>query len=175
MRASCLEGSASYDDGGLAAPPDGGPYGPSRGLILNLDVQNHTASLARPPYYHDPALFANSQGNLQVLGNGDVLVGWGSDGPPGGVLSSYLHRVFQQWVGSRRLLPGRPRRFLPRLQPSVGRASAHEAGCGGRRCERANDRIRLMERLDRDGRLGVARRPHAGVAVACVDHTALGL
>ncbi len=83
-------GISLYDDGGLAAPPDGGPYGPSRGLILNLDVQNHTASLARPPYYHDPALFANSQGNLQVLGNGDVLVGWGSDGPPGGVLSSYL-------------------------------------------------------------------------------------
>ena len=60
-----------------------------RGLILNLDVQNHTASLASPPFYHDPALYANSQGNLQVLGNGDVLIGWGSDSQSGGELSSY--------------------------------------------------------------------------------------
>jgi len=82
-------GISLYDDGGIGAPPDGGPYGASRGLILNLDLQNHTASLARPPYYHDPALYANSQGNLQVLGNGNVLVGWGSDSLAGGELSSY--------------------------------------------------------------------------------------
>jgi hypothetical protein len=82
-------GVSLYDDTGLAAAPDGGPYGPARGLILNLDAQNHTASLAHA-YYHSPALFSNSQGNLQVLGNGDVLVGWGSDSSAGGVLSSYI-------------------------------------------------------------------------------------
>ena len=82
-------GISLFDDGGLGAPPNGGPYGPSRGLILNLDLQNHTASLASPPLYHNPALYANSQGNLQVLGNGDVLVGWGSDSQAGGQLSSY--------------------------------------------------------------------------------------
>jgi hypothetical protein len=79
-----------FDDGGIGAPPDGGPYGPARGLILNLDVQNHTASLASLPYYHDPALLASSQGNLQVLGNGDVLVGWGADFQAGGAVSSYF-------------------------------------------------------------------------------------
>jgi Arylsulfotransferase (ASST) len=83
-------GISLFDDGGLAAPPDGGPYGPARGLILNLDIQNHTASLAHASYYHVPALYANSQGNVQVLGNGDVLVGWGSDTQPGGELSSYF-------------------------------------------------------------------------------------
>ncbi len=83
-------GISLFDDGGLGAPPDGGPYGPSRGLVLNLDLQNHTAGLASPPYYHDPALNANSQGNLQVLGNGDVLIGWGSDSQAGGALSSYF-------------------------------------------------------------------------------------
>ena len=58
-------------------------------MILNLDLQTHTASLASPPYYHDPALYANSQGDFQILGNGDVLVGWGSDTQSGGELSSY--------------------------------------------------------------------------------------
>jgi hypothetical protein len=82
-------GISLFDDAGIGAPPDGGPYGASRGLILNLDLQDHTASLARPPFYHDPALYANSQGNLQVLGNGNVLVGWGSDSLAGGELSSY--------------------------------------------------------------------------------------
>ena len=52
---------------------------------------------------------------------------------PGGDVEFLLHRVFQQWVGTCRLRPGRPRRFLPRLQPSVGGASAHEAGGGGGR------------------------------------------
>ena len=59
--------------------------------------------------------------------------------------------------------------------PSVGGGSAHEAKGGGKRCERARERIRLLERLDRDGRLGVARRPHAGVAGAGLDHSAHGL
>jgi Arylsulfotransferase (ASST) len=81
-------GISLFDNGGIGAPPDGGPYGPARGLILNVDLQNHTASLASPPYYHDPALYSNSQGNLQILGNGNVLIGWGSDSQAG-ELSSY--------------------------------------------------------------------------------------
>jgi hypothetical protein len=78
-----------FDNGGRGAPPNGGPYGPGRGLFLNLDVQGDTASLAAPPYYHRPALFSNSQGNLQVLDNGDVLIGWGSDNEADGTLGSY--------------------------------------------------------------------------------------
>jgi hypothetical protein len=42
-----------------------------------------------PPLYHDPALYPNSQGNLQVLPNGNVLVGWGSDSLTDGQLRSY--------------------------------------------------------------------------------------
>jgi hypothetical protein len=82
-------GISLFDNAGIGAPPNGGPFGPARGLILNLDLQNHAASLASPPYYHDPALFANSQGNFQVLGNGNVFVGWGSDTQADGSLSSY--------------------------------------------------------------------------------------
>jgi Arylsulfotransferase (ASST) len=83
-------GISLFDDGGIGAPPDSGPYGPARGLILSLDLQNDTASLAAPPFDHDPALHAGSQGNFQVLGNGDVLVGWGSDVLPGDQLTSYI-------------------------------------------------------------------------------------
>ncbi len=82
-------GISLFDDGGSGAPPDGGPYGAGRGLILSLDLQNHTASLASPPYYHDPALDSGSQGNLQVLGNGNVFIGWGSDTQSDGELRSY--------------------------------------------------------------------------------------
>jgi hypothetical protein len=82
-------GISLFDNGGLGAPPDGGPYGGGRGLILNLDLQDYTASLASPPYDHDPALYPNSQGDLQVLGNGNVFIGWGSDSESGGELSSY--------------------------------------------------------------------------------------
>jgi hypothetical protein len=82
-------GISLFDDGGIGAPPGGGPYGAARGLILNLDLQNDSASLAAA-YYHSPALYANSQGNFQNLGNGDVLVGWGSDTQADGELRSYF-------------------------------------------------------------------------------------
>jgi hypothetical protein len=57
---------------------------------LYLDLQNDTASLASPTYIHDPALFAGSQGNFQILGNGTLLVGWGADNLAGGVTASYI-------------------------------------------------------------------------------------
>ncbi len=82
-------GISLFDDGGIGAPPDGGPYGPGRGLILDLDLQNHTVSPASQAYYHDPALYPNSQGSMRVLANGDVLVGWGSDSQASGELASY--------------------------------------------------------------------------------------
>ena len=83
-------GISLFDDAGAGAPPDGGPYGAARGLILNLDLQNNAASLASPADYHDPALYANSQGNFQDLANGGALVGWGLDAVPGGAGGSYI-------------------------------------------------------------------------------------
>ncbi len=66
------------------------PTAQSRGLILNLNVQNHDASLASPPDSQNPAIYANSQGNLQDLANGDALIGWGLDALSGGGVGSYL-------------------------------------------------------------------------------------
>ena len=53
-------------------------YDHSRGLVLELDEENMTAELADQPYVHPDRLLAPSQGNMQVLPDGNRLVGWGS-------------------------------------------------------------------------------------------------
>ncbi|HTS14825.1 MAG TPA: arylsulfotransferase family protein, partial [Candidatus Sulfotelmatobacter sp.] len=90
----------------------------SRGLVLEVDTTAKAASLVRA-YTHPPAIQATSQGNVQVLPNGDAFIGWGSQPnvsefdtkgqlvfdaalPPGG--SSY--RAFRfPWVGRPTELP----------------------------------------------------------------------
>jgi EmrB/QacA subfamily drug resistance transporter len=49
----------------------------SRGLVLNLDQQQHTATL-RHQYGQDFHLESEYMGDTQLLPNGDVMVGWGS-------------------------------------------------------------------------------------------------
>jgi hypothetical protein len=50
----------------------------SRGLVLSVNPATRTDSVVGE-YEHPGALLAGSQGNLQALPNGDVLVGWGSE------------------------------------------------------------------------------------------------
>ena len=63
----------------------------SRGIVVALDPQHHTATL-RAQLVHVPALLAESQGNVQALANGDWFVGWGQNpyftefGPEGKIL-----------------------------------------------------------------------------------------
>jgi len=47
----------------------------SRGLILNVDEQTMTATLLRQ--YTHPKILTGSQGNMQLLDNGNVFIGWG--------------------------------------------------------------------------------------------------
>lgn len=54
--------------------PPGTP--PAHGLVLQLDLNAMTASLATS-YYHDPLINVSSQGNVQTLSNGNKFVGWG--------------------------------------------------------------------------------------------------
>lgn len=49
----------------------------SRGLVLALDEDAMTATLARE-YIHPTGILSISQGNTQILPNGNVFVGWGS-------------------------------------------------------------------------------------------------
>jgi len=50
---------------------------PSRGLILSVDTDKHTATLDSE-YGADRGIAAAYMGNTQPLSNGNVLVGWGS-------------------------------------------------------------------------------------------------
>jgi hypothetical protein len=47
----------------------------SRGLILDVDEQAMTAKLLRQ--YTHPKILTGSQGNMQLLDNGNVFIGWG--------------------------------------------------------------------------------------------------
>jgi hypothetical protein len=49
----------------------------SRAIMLSVDERRRDADLVRA-YTHPGNLFADSQGNVQVLPNGNVLVGWGA-------------------------------------------------------------------------------------------------
>jgi hypothetical protein len=50
----------------------------SRGIVVKLDEDEMTATLLRE-YTHPDELLAGSQGNVQVLSNSNVFVGWGSE------------------------------------------------------------------------------------------------
>ena len=67
-----------HADGTLSVFDDG-TTGPSRGIVLNVDEVAMTASLVKA-YPHPHGKFAMSQGNMEVLPNGNVFVGWGSTG-----------------------------------------------------------------------------------------------
>ncbi len=49
----------------------------SRGVVLKLDMKAMTANLERE-YIHSTGILSVSQGNLQLLPNGNAFVGWGS-------------------------------------------------------------------------------------------------
>jgi hypothetical protein len=72
---------ARHHDGHLVSLFDDGAAPPveprSRGLILALDVKRMRATVQRT-YVHSPRTLAHALGNLQVMPNGNVLVGWGT-------------------------------------------------------------------------------------------------
>ena len=66
-------------DGTLTIFDDSLSPGQSRAIILHVDEQAMTASLVRA-FEHPRPLYAKSQGNVQVLPGGNILVGWGDAG-----------------------------------------------------------------------------------------------
>jgi hypothetical protein len=69
------------DDGTITIFDNGaGPqvHPQSRGIVVELDEEEMKTTLVRK-YTHPDALVSTSQGNMQVLPNGNVFVGWGSE------------------------------------------------------------------------------------------------
>jgi hypothetical protein len=56
---------------------DNGTSGASRALVLNVDESARRVSLKRA-YTRPSPTFSDSQGNVQVLPNGNILIGWGA-------------------------------------------------------------------------------------------------
>ncbi|KAJ5737719.1 uncharacterized protein N7483_002844, partial [Penicillium malachiteum] len=54
------------------------PENPSRGLFLDLDLANMTASI-REQYWNPLLISTQSQGSMQIMDNGHVFVGYGYD------------------------------------------------------------------------------------------------
>jgi hypothetical protein len=103
-----------FDDG--AGPTDVEPGAPaqrvSRGLTLGVDTNSMQVRLLKE-YLSEPPMLATSQGSMQLLSDGNVFVGWGSEpyfseqgpranprfeGKIGGGSNSY-RAVRSQWVG----------------------------------------------------------------------------
>ncbi|HYM45273.1 MAG TPA: arylsulfotransferase family protein [Solirubrobacteraceae bacterium] len=90
----------------------------SRGVRIALDTKRRTATLVKA-YTHPSPLLADSQGNMQVLRSGNVVIGWGaspsiSELSPGGELLFDAHyapglgsyRAFRfPWTGRPLQLP----------------------------------------------------------------------
>ena len=68
------DGTITIFDNG--APPQ--VHEQSRGIVVDLDMDGMSATLVRE-FTHPKKLLSTSQGNVQVLPNGNAFVGWGSE------------------------------------------------------------------------------------------------
>jgi EmrB/QacA subfamily drug resistance transporter len=96
------------------------PTGPSRGLILKLDQQSHTATLLGQ-YGNADGFESEYMGDIQPLPNGNVLVGWGSE------------PYYSEYSGAGKLLyeaelPGSDLTYRATLQQWVGAPLSTPAG-----------------------------------------------
>jgi hypothetical protein len=78
---------------------DNGYGGASRALLLSVDEPGRRASLGRS-YTRPTATFSDSQGNVEVLPNGNVFVGWGAQ-PYVSEFSPSGELIFDAQLGDR--------------------------------------------------------------------------
>jgi hypothetical protein len=115
-----------FDNG---AEPKVQPH--SRGLVERLDPSTNTISLLAQ-YSHSPPLSAGTQGNVQTLPNGDVLIGWGAE-PYVSEYSPVGQLLFEARLaaaGQSYRAFGFPWSAQPASRPSVKLAPARGSGAG---------------------------------------------
>ncbi|KAJ6007438.1 hypothetical protein N7540_011414 [Penicillium herquei] len=121
-RSNTMKAISLFDNGSRGREA---PQNPSRGLFLDIDLANMTASV-RAQYWNPLLISTQSQGSMQILDNGHVFIGYGYDaawtefGPNGEVLCDVhfgprdgfgrgaviSYRAFKQaWVGRPLTLP----------------------------------------------------------------------
>jgi len=88
------------------------PQGPSRGLVLRLDLAHHTATQVTD-YSNSSGFDAEYMGNLQLLGDGDAFIGWG-DAPYISEYGRSGHLIFQG------VLPSPDMSYRAYVQPWIG-------------------------------------------------------
>lgn len=69
-------GKITLFDNGSDGPIQTAKY--SRGLLLNVDFNRRTVGLGQA-FEHPPALLSSAMGSVQILPNGMVAVGWGTE------------------------------------------------------------------------------------------------
>jgi hypothetical protein len=112
-----------FDNGGV---PKVHPQ--SRGLIVSVNSQTKTDTLV-DEYEHSKPLSAGSQGNLQLLENGNMLIGWGAE-PYFSEYTASGSQVFDAHLPAK-TQSYRAYRYQWTGTPSGGPSVAVGAGAGG--------------------------------------------
>jgi hypothetical protein len=104
-------------DGTISIFDNGGTpkiHAQSRGLIETISLTSGAASVVAV-YVHPTPLLSGSQGNFQLLGNGDEFIGWGSEpyfsefSPSGQLLfDAHMHGSYESYRGYRFAWTGAP-------------------------------------------------------------------
>jgi Arylsulfotransferase (ASST) len=113
-----------FDDG--SNPPI---HSQSRGLVIAPDLHTHTARLVKSYVHRDPPVLAASQGNMQTLPDGSVLIGYGgvpqvSQFAPDGSLLLDAHQPYDMTFYRAYRFPWTGR---PAAAPAIA-ASANNTG-----------------------------------------------
>jgi len=111
-----------FDNGGV---PKVHPQ--SRGLVLSVNAQTHSDTVVSEYEHASPPLSAGSQGNVQVLEDGNVFIGWGAEpyfseySASGQLLyDAHMHGSYQSYRAYRFPWTG-----SPSSPPSVAVSSSH--------------------------------------------------
>jgi hypothetical protein len=105
----------------------------TRALELHLDIARKVATVVHS-YEHKPGVVSPSQGNVQVLGNGDWMIGWGQAsyftqlGPAGEVLfDAHLPLASESYRAYRQAWSAQPE-----TEPAISYEAASSASATGR-------------------------------------------
>jgi hypothetical protein len=122
---------ARYHDNGIITIFDNGSLNKdvqSRGIFVEIDEDAMSATLVGE-YTHPDKIFSDTQGNVQVLSNGNVFMGWGSE-PYSSEFSRDGERLFDASF-TPELESYRAFRFPWKGQPQVLPAMVAESGPEG--------------------------------------------